>query len=138
MNARAISAAVISAIVLFVLGYLVFGLLLHDWYTQQTAAASSLMNKPMPILWSLFLAQLLFTLLLALIFERYAAIRTAAGGAIAGLWIGFLIFMSFDLSLFAFYKFMSLQFAVIDGLLNTVMAAVGGGVVGLVLGFRRR
>jgi uncharacterized membrane protein len=138
MNVRAILAALAGAVVMFLLGYVVFGVALHSWYDQQMAAAHSLLNLPMPILWALFLAQLMFTLLLALVYDRYATITTPAGGALAGLWMGFLVFMSYDLSSFAFFKFVTLQFAVIDGLLNTVIAAVAGGVIGLVLGMGKK
>ena len=137
MNVRVILSALVSAMVIFGLGFVVFGVLLNDYYAQQTIAAKSLMNDP-PVLWALFLAQFLFTLLLATVFEKYASIRTAPGGAVAGLWMGFLIFMSIDLSMFAFFKMSTLQFAVIDGLLNTVMAAVAGAVIGFVLGFNRK
>ena len=136
MNARVILAAVVSAVVMMGIGFALFGVLLNDWYAQQTLAAKSRINDP-PVMWALFLAQLMFSLLLAVIFERYAVIRTFAGGAVAGVWIGFLVFMSFDLAMFAFYKIASLQFALIDGLLSTVMAAINGAVVGFVLGFKR-
>lgn len=138
MNARVILSAVVSAVVIFGLGFVVFGVLLSSYYEQQMVAAKSLMNAPMPVLWALFLSQVLFTLLLAVVFERYASIRTASGGAVAGIWMGFLIYMSFDLSFFAFFKIYSLQFAVIDGLLNTVMSGVAGAVVGFVLGVNRK
>lgn len=138
MNVRAILAAVAGAVVMFLLGYLVFGVALASWYEQQMAAAKALLHTPMPVLWALFLAQLMFTLLLATVYDRYASISTPAGGAIAGLWMGFLVFMSYDLSSFAFFKFVTLQFAVIDALLNTVIAAIAGGVVGLVLGLGKK
>lgn len=138
MNVRAILAAIAGAVVMFLLGYVVFGVAFASWYEQQMVGAKALLHTPTPVLWALFLGQLMFTLLLATVYDRYASISTPVGGAIAGLWMGFLVYLSYDLSLFAFFKFITLQFAVIDALLNTVIAAIAGAVIGLVLGFGKK
>jgi len=138
MNVRAILAALAGAVVMFLLGYLVFGVLMKDWYAAQMVAVKVQLHEPMPVLWALFIAEFLFCLLLALVYDRYATISTPIGGAVAGLWMGFLVFLSYDMYNFAFFKYVTLQFVAIDGALTTVIAAIAGGMVGLVLGLGKK
>lgn len=135
MKPRVFLAALLGAVVLFVLGFVIYGILLKSWFASQVTGIT--MHDP-PIMWALFLSQFLFALLLATVFDRYATITTPAGGAVAGLWMSFLVFLSFDLMTFAFYPFMKLQVAFVDAIISAVMGAIAGAAIGFVLGFKRK
>ncbi len=87
------------------------------------------------LLWATFLAGLSWSLLLALIFSRYAAINTFRGGAMAGAWIMFLIALGADLYAYSMMNISTLTATLVDPFINAVQGAIVGGVVGWTLGY---
>ena len=137
MNAKLIIATLITAVVNFLLGWLVFGLLLMDFYTANTTHYDGLM-KEMPNLLFIFLSGLLYAFLLAFIFDRWAGIRNFRKGFTAGLLLGFLIMTGFDLYFLAGMNLFNARVVIVDIIVNTIFGGILGGVTGLVLGFGRK
>ena len=134
MSKRMLLAALAGAVVSFLAGWLVYGILLKDYYMAHTTHYEGLMKEP-PVLWAIFVSGLCSTLLMAYIFDKWANIRTFGGGAMAGAWIGFLVILSFDLSFHAFFNLYPDPIVfVVDVLVGTVFNAVIGGVVAMALG----
>lgn len=141
MNTKVLLAALAGAVTLFLLGWLLFGMLLAPWYksisTPEGIAAQRAPEEM--LLWAIFLSNLVSGLLFALIFSRWASISTFRAGAIAGGIISLLIALSLDLGFFAFMKmWTNPAFLVVDPLANAVIGAIAGGVVGWVLGYGQR
>jgi len=88
MSTRAILAGIAGAVFAFFLGWLIFGILLMDYYTANTTSYPGLM-KEMPNLVLIFLSQLIMGLLFAFIFERWAGIKTFGRGIVGGIILGF-------------------------------------------------
>ena len=82
MNTKLLLAALIGAIVAFFLGWLVWGILLMDYYNAYTTQYEGLMRNP-PVLWALFLSQLAWTFMFAYIFDKWANITTFKSGFMA-------------------------------------------------------
>ncbi len=137
MNTKIIIAALITAIVNFLLGWLVFGVILMDFYKSNTVQYDGLM-KEMPNLLFIFLSGLLYAFLFAFIFEKWARIRTFGRGFTAGLLLGFLIMTGFNLYFLAGMNLFNLKLVITDILVNTIFSGILGGVTGFILGFNKK
>ena len=132
MEKKVIFSALGGAVTLFLLGGLVYGLLLADMMAEYMKAGEACMNQEMPM-GIIAVANLVQGVLLALVLDKFG-ISTFKGGAIAGAWITFLLVLWFDLWMKASFNFFSTNLMVIDIVINTIMGAVAGGVIGLILG----
>jgi hypothetical protein len=136
MNLRTIVAAFVGAIVMFLLGWLFFGLLLMEYFKGQMINYPGLMIDP-PRFVCIFLWNFVWCWLIAFIFDYWATIRTFIGGAKGGAIIMFAIVLGVNLSNYAFmnmYKGTPYLPMLIDVLVAAVMGAIAGGVIGLILG----
>lgn len=138
MNIRVLLATVVGAVAIFLLGYLFFGILLEPYTTAGEIPYAGLRKAP-PDMLLLVLKNIIQAFLLVYIFEYLAGIRTFLGGMKAGATIMFLITLSLNLSLLSI---MNLHTGYTPNILDlageTVRAALGGGVIGAILGYRRK
>ena len=135
MITRILVAMFVGAIVMFGLGFLIYGLLLADFMkTNMTVEAAKLMIEP-PNFILLFASNLAFAWVLALIFERWAGIKTFVTGAIAGAIIAASVALAIDLQFLATMKMLNgFVPVIIDVLAAAVLGGISGGVIGFVLG----
>ena len=136
MNVRVILASIAGAIVSFLLGWLVYGMLLSGFYEANTNHFDGLMISP-PNLIGIFLSGWVYSLLLAFIFSKWANISSFVPGLIAAACISFLVMLSFDLSFWAMMNLFGKKLLIVDVLVGTAFYAFIGGVVALVLGFKK-
>jgi hypothetical protein len=129
-------ATLVGGVFMFLLGWLVFGILLMDYYAANTIHYEGLM-KPMPNLVLIFVSNLSFSFLLAFIFERWAKVANFKDGLMAGLAIGLPLMISFDLWFVAGMNLFSNTSIVVDIIVNTICFGLLGGVIGWVLGFKK-
>lgn len=138
MNTRVLLATLAGGLVSFLLGWLVFGVLLMSYYNSMMTPEGTATMRAEPIFWAYILSGLVWSLMLALVYNRWAGISTFRMGAIAGAVIGFLVSLSIDLG---FYAGMNLWDDpvgfVVDPLANAVVGAAIGGVIGWVLGYKQ-
>ena len=125
--------ALAGGIVYFFLGWLVWGMLLGSTMEMPPEIKSVVAKDPM-VMWAMVVSCLVFGLLLAYIFERWAGISTFVSGAKAGAVIGGLSATSLDLSLFSMHNLMDITQVVADVAASTVVSPIVGGIIGLVLG----
>ena len=137
MSKRALLAALAGAVTSFLAGWLIYGILLMDFYKANTTVYEGLMKEP-PVLWGIFVSGFCSSLLFSLIFDKWANIRSFAGGAMAGAWIGFLIMLGFDFSFYSFFNLYPPSVLAVDIVVGTGFNAFIGGVIGLVLGTGRK
>ncbi len=126
-------SGVAGGVAFFLLGFLVYGVLLMRFFEANAGTATGVMKEPMDW-WALILGNLAWGFLLAVIFVRWANISTFATGLRAGAIIGLLTGLSFDLMIYGTSNLSSLTGTIVDILVFTALSAVAGGVVGLVLG----
>jgi hypothetical protein len=117
----------------FLLGWIIFGLILGSYYKTQVASYAGLMKDP-PEFWAIAVMNLSYAVLLVYIFHTWAHITTFGKGFSAGLVIFLLIMIGFDISSYAFMNLFSVQILVVDIIANTFLGGVVGGVAGLLLG----
>ena len=83
-----IPATPISGIVLFFLGYLIYGILIESFFLDHTGSATNVMKTEMKF-WPLILGNLSLAALLSYIFLKWAGITTFVGGLKTAATIGF-------------------------------------------------
>ena len=75
MDKKILTSALAGAIASFLIGWLVFGIALHGYYMENSKPYEGLMKK-MPVLWGIFAGGLIWSWLLAYIFNKWAHINT--------------------------------------------------------------
>lgn len=143
MNGKLILATIVGTVVAFLLGWLIWGMLLADWSNAQ-------MHNPdgsqiyhglvrgdedfMGRMWAVALANLLQAFMLAWIFQKWANINTAVQGFIWGTVLFFLMAGSSALLNWSMLNLMTAQAHVIDTLVTAVYGGLVGAVIALTLG----
>lgn len=125
-----------GGIVYFLLGYVVYAMLMADFYASHSSAgANAIMKSPEEMkFYPLFLGNLAHAGLLAYVFLKWANIKSFSGGLMGGAVIG--LFMTAGINLVGYdtMKMMSIVGTGVDIIVYTIMTAIVGGVVGAVVG----
>ena len=142
MLVRIIVAALAGALVFFLGGWLIYGVLLRSYFeSDMTPAARAVMNTE-PNFLPLIVAQIVFGFLFAFIFDYWASIRSWLGGLRAGAILMFLLSLGWDLQMNAFFKDMHagspFTITIVDIIAATVLGALAGAAIGAVLGMMRK
>jgi hypothetical protein len=135
MNTKKLFAGGITGgIVYFILGYLVYGKLLMDYFTQHHGMTTGFMRNPlaMPLIIYLLVGNLLGGLLLTYIFLK-ANVASFGSGLVTGGIIGFLVVGSGDCINYATTTLMSEHGMLADIVAGTIMSAITGAIIGMVL-----
>ena len=135
MLMRVLAATVAGGITFFLLGFIIYGVLLDKYMKENMISYPGLMKEPMPDMVPLVIANLVLAGLFAFVFEYWATIRTFVGGLRGGAIMTFLLALHSDLIAVSMMNLMKgMTPIVVDIIVVTVMGALAGGVVGLVLG----
>jgi hypothetical protein len=137
MKGRTVVAGLIGGIANFLLGWLIFGVLLMNWYTSQTTHYDGLV-KEMPNLVLIFLSNLAIAFLVAIIYREWANVRTFMKGFLYGLVISFLFSVTVDFYIASMMNLYTTTLTVVDIIVSTIMGAVVNGLIGFVLGFGKK
>ena len=133
MSTKAILAAVAAAVLAFLLGWVIYGMLLMDYFESNTTHYEGLM-KEMPNLYLIFVNNLIWGFLLSFIFYRWAGIKTIGGGIVGGIIIALPVSLSFDLFMIGGMNLFTPTLLVVDVLASTLIWALCGGLIGFILG----
>lgn len=139
MLTRLLVASIAGGIAFFILGFVIYGLVLDPMVMRPNMNVYPGLMKDMPDWIPLILANIVTALLLAYIFEVWAGIRTFVGGAKGGAIVFFLISLSFQLMFMAFWNLTkNVTPAIADIIGSTVLGALCGGIIGQVLGMMNK
>lgn len=131
MNNKVIIAAILGGIIAFVGGFLIYGLALQNFMAANTGTATGVMKTEMGAsnMVYIFIGNLATGLLIAYIFDKWANIRTLSTGAQAGAWIGLLVSISLDFSMYGTSNIMNMKAVLVDIVAGSFLTAlVGAGV----------
>lgn len=132
MQTKTLIAGLASGIVTFLLGWLVFGILLMDYYNAHSFHYTGIMKNP-PVIWAIGLGNLSWGIMIAYILSL-SGIKSAAKGFTTGFIVFLLAIAGFDLLFYGTVNLYGLRITSIDILLNALMGGVSGAVAALVLG----
>jgi len=134
MIARFIVSAVVGGIVFFVLGFLLYGMLLDPWMRANVTQYPGLM-KEVPDMVPLAGMNLVWAASIAFVADNWANARDFGSGMKVGGILMFFASIAVNLSFTAFMNmFQNLLVPVVDSITWTFIGVVSGGVIGIVLG----
>jgi hypothetical protein len=133
MSTKAILAAVAGAVLAFLLGWVIYGMLLMNFFEANSTHYDGLM-KETPNLLLYFISNLIMALLFAYIFEKWAGIKSIGSGIIGAIIIGLPISLSMDLFFIGGMNLFTPTLVVVDVIASTVLWALVGGLIGFILG----
>lgn len=128
-------ATLVGFIVLFILGWLIYGLLLMDFYANNAGTTGGVMRPDDEMVWwALILGNLFQTYLLVYIFGNWANITTFSAGLKAGAIIGLIMGLAVNLSMYGTSNIMNLTATLVDPIVSAVIMGITGGIIGVMLG----
>ncbi|MBK7886666.1 MAG: hypothetical protein IPJ86_04980 [Bacteroidetes bacterium] len=133
MSTKVLLAGLVSGITGFLLGWVVYGMLLADFTAEHTIKYEGLMKEP-PVLWAIFLSNTAWGILYAHIFNRWGGIQSFGSGFSSGFLISLLIAVSIDLFYYAFMNMNDGMYLCVDALVTTIMGAIMAGIAAAMLG----
>ena len=123
---------VVGGIAMFVVGYLIWNILLDYWNGAFDAAGVA---REAQLLWAVVLSNIAAAALITLAIERGGS-STIGGGVKIGAIVGFLVWSGVNLAFYADTTIFDLTTIILDSLLASVHYGIGGGVIAAVLGRR--
>lgn len=134
MNRKILISTLVGAVTGFLLGFLIYGLLLDPYFKANTISYEGLMKDP-PDIWVFAVGNILWAWLFSYIFYNWANITTFAKGMSAGIIITIPVALAFDLYMFGSMNlFSSVNLLIIDVAAASIINAIMGGIIGLMLG----
>jgi hypothetical protein len=132
MGKHVLIATGIGFVALWILGLLIFGLLLSGTMADLMAGAGDCVSME-PNMVLITLATLIQALFLALVLDKFNA-STLKSGAIAAAWVTALISLMMGVWFLMMYPHYGNDLLAFDVLTGVVHAAIGGGIIGWALG----
>ena len=133
MNKKIVIGGIAGGILFFLLGWLVYGILLMDYMNQHTGLKGNVNRTDADMQMIYILAgSVLQGILLAYVLVR-SNVSTLAGGLITGATVGFLISSSVDLTMYGTTYILSKHSILADVIAATAIFAIAGGLVVLII-----
>lgn len=129
---RCVLGTVVGGLVLFFLGYLLYGILFAGFFEANAGSATGVTREPFNFV-ALGVGQLMWGGALTVVLG-WTRTSSVAGGIKVGAAIGLLFFLGFDLTLYATTNLSNLTGAIADAVLATVLFGVTGAAVVPVIG----
>ena len=130
---RFIIGTVVGGIAFYILGYIIWDILVADFYAANRGSAVGL-TKDAPVLWAAAVGTLAYAALVTLGIGTRAGATTVMDGVKVGAVVGFLLWLTVNMIFFAYFNISNLTVTIVDPLLEAVRAGLGGAVIAVVLG----
>jgi hypothetical protein len=117
----------VGGLVLFFLGYLVFGVVFADFFAANAGTATGVPKMPFDFV-SLAIGQLAWGAALTLILG-WASVSSVGQAARTSALVGLLFFFGIDLTMFATTNTSTLKAAVVDPILAAVLFGIAGAAI---------
>jgi len=133
---KLIIGGIVAGILYFLLGWLIYGMLLTNFMNNHTGVAGNIM-KTEPDMLYLAIGNLAMGFLLAYVFVK-SNISSMAGGFITGAVLGLLMSVGYDCMIYATTTTLSKTAMAADVAAATVMTAVVGAITAMVMGMGKK
>ena len=135
MDSKTIIAAVVGAVASFLLGWLIWGIVLMNYFQQNIVQYPGLMLGETEFkIWAIFISNLAGCFMLAWVLNRMNA-RSFGSGATAGAIIYTLYSISMAMMFYSMMNWYSNSTVmIVEILVNTFFGVVIGGIIGMMLG----
>ena len=129
---KVLVGTIVGWVVLFFLGYLIFGILLADFFRANAGTATGVEKMPFNLV-AVGIGQLASAGALTLILSWVDVRGIAQGAMMAGV-IGLLFFLGVDLTMFGTSNTSTLTSALVDPVAGGILYAIAGGAITVVAG----
>ena len=131
-------AGIVGGVAIFLLGYLVYGIVLMKYMDEHSGLAADVISKvrkPMEQMnWGAMVVSNMATGFLIATVLSWANFTSAGSGAKGGFIVGLLMTLGFDLVVFSTTNMHTVESLVADILGFVVMTTITGAIVGMILG----
>jgi len=135
MNTKTILATAAGAVINFLGGWVVFGMVLAGFYMSNTKTYEGLSKGEMPDLTFIFISGIFSAYLVTYLLRRAGSKEfTFAAGFKHGLVVYFCMAAWVNLSIYSFYNLMNLTLVFTDIFVQAIFGGVNGGIMALILG----
>ncbi len=128
MNVKTLIGGLIAGVTSFLLGWVIYGMLLMDYFTNNMVKYDGLNKDPIEM-WAMVVSHLALGLLLAYVFNG-SGVKTARNGIASGAIFFGLFTVVAGMMSYAQINLYSLQSLCVDVLASLVMGALVGAVLG--------
>ena len=125
---------IVGGLTFFFVGWLIYGMALMSFMMEHSGSAQGVSRAEDMVWWSLLVGNFASGALFTYVFMKWANINSFGGGFAAAATMGFLMAAGFDFSMYGTSNIMDLTGTIVDIVAYTVMAGIGGGAIGAVLG----
>jgi hypothetical protein len=132
---KTVTGTIVAGVLYFLLGWLIYGLLLANYFKHHTGKIGSV-DRPEPLMLYLIIGSLFFGAFLTYIFLK-AGVQSIASGFITGAIIGALIFASVDCMMYATTFVTSKRAILADVIAGTIMVGIIGAILAAVIGGKK-
>ena len=126
MNSKSIIAAFIGAVAFFILAWLVFGILMIDFYLSNVLPYEGLIKDP-PVIWALFVHGLSIATLFAFLFYKMN-IKTFGKGFLLAVWVGLLVTIYFYAFMHASLNLYTIKRMLVELVVSPLFLGIVGGI----------
>ncbi len=128
-------ATLFGFITFFLLGWLLYGMLLMDFYASNSGIATNVARAEEDMVWwALIVGNLLQAYFLVYVLGKMGNVNTFMSGLGTGAVIGLILGLAFNLTMFGTTNMMNLTATLVDPLVSMIMMGITGGVIGMMLG----
>ena len=121
-----------GGIVLYVLGYILFDMLLGDFYKANAGSATGVSRDPQ-IVWAVAVGALAYAALMLFALKSQAGLVSVTSGMKTGATVGFLIWLCADFTFYGVTNMNNLTLTIVDPLVEIVRGGITGAVLGALL-----
>lgn len=132
MNLKTFLIGIAGGIVVFLAGFLIYGILMMDYFSANISSYPGLIKEPMEI-WAIGIGNIIWGILLAYLMNT-AKIKSSIQGSIQGALLFFLFSLGSNLVFFGQYNLMPLSLSFVDALCMALMGGLSGALIGWLLG----
>ena len=125
-------ATLAGGVAVFVMGFLLYGLALADFFAGNAGTATGVMKEPL-LMWSLILGQVTFAAFLVMVMG-WRGDSSALAGLKTGALVGLISGLGASLTGYGVANTSNLMATLVDPVVYMVQLGVGGAVIGVVLG----
>lgn len=130
---RMVTGVLVGGVTLFATGYVLFTVLLGDFYAANAGSATGV-NRENQVIWALVLASLSYAALITYAAGNQTGAMSLRKGAVVGAVVGFLLWFTVDFVFYGVSNISNLTLTVVDPLVELVHGGIGGAVIGAALG----
>lgn len=127
---RLLTGTVVGGVVAYAVGFLIWGVLLASFYEGQASAG---LMREAPVLWADVVGTLTFAMLVTLAIG-WTGGSSMMDGLKTGALVGFLVWFSADLIIYANFNFLALTATLADPVLEIIRTGITGAAIGAVTG----